>query len=277
MSHTNAFERLVFSVMTHPGAPLVERAQAAAAAGYQGIGLRPGDLARARQAGANDAGLRSLLADLGLSVVEIDVLVGWGLDGPAGAKARRHEERIYELADVFGAHHVTVTGDLAHGVEAGAEAFASLCDRAAAHGLIVALEFLPWTDVPDAATAARLVDLAERRNGGVLVDAWHHFRGAGSEEQLLALAPDRVVGVQFDDGLLHGTGSLLEQTFDRELPGEGEFDLPRFLRLLGGMGLGHLPLCVEVISPRLAELPVAEAARRSADATRRVLAQAFAA
>lgn len=271
----SAFDSLVLSVMTHPAAALEERARAAAAAGYRGIGLRPGDLDRARRAGATDAGLRSLLADLDISVVEIDVLVGWGLGGPAGDKARRHEERIYELADVFGAHHVTVTGDLAHGVEAGAEAFAALCDRAAEHGLIVALEFLPWTDVPDAATALRLVELAGRRNGGVLVDAWHHFRGAASEEQLQALAPDSVVGVQFDDGLLDGAGSLLEQTFDRELPGEGEFDLPRFLRLLEGMGVGDLPLCVEVISPRLGELPVAEAARRSADATRRVLAQTF--
>ncbi|MFV0463914.1 MAG: sugar phosphate isomerase/epimerase family protein, partial [Nostocoides sp.] len=162
----SSFDNIVLSVMTHPGAPLLDRAEAAAAAGFSGIGLRPGDLDRARRTGISDDHLRRRLDDLGISVVEIDVLVGWGLDEEARSKARGHEERIYELADTLGAHHLTVTGDLIDGIDAGAERFAAVCDRAAEHGLIVALEFLPWTEVADAATAGRIIDVAGRANGG---------------------------------------------------------------------------------------------------------------
>ena len=56
--------------------------------------------------------------------------------------------------------------------------FAALCDRAARHGLLVAFEFLPWSDVPDVAAAWRLIRLADRKNGGLLIDTWHYFRGA---------------------------------------------------------------------------------------------------
>ena len=46
------------------------------------------------------------------------------------------------------------------------ERFAALCDRAAEHDLLVALEFMPWTGIPNVATAAALgasVRAAERR------------------------------------------------------------------------------------------------------------------
>jgi sugar phosphate isomerase/epimerase len=268
------FDELVLSVMTSPGASFVDRVEAAASAGYHGIGLRPGDRTRAHAAGLSDDDLRRLLDRHGVRVVEIDALVGWGAGDDARAKARIHEERIYELADALGAHHMTITGDLTGPWERSVELFGAVCDRAAPHELGVALEFLPWSDVPDADTARRLVHAAGRANGGVLVDSWHHFRGAASDDQLLALPPKLVMGVQFDDGLMSGEGTLLEQTHDRRLPGDGEFDLGHFLRLLWGNGV-RLPLCVEVISPAMADRPAGDAARIAADRTRAVVDQAF--
>ncbi len=260
--------------MTHPGAGFEERVGAAAAAGYDAIGLRPGDRTRALATGLGDADLRAMLSDHGVSVLEIDVLVGWGMDDDAAAHARRHEKRIYELSDALGARHVTVTGDLAGPWERSVELFAALCDRAAEHGLAVGIEFLPWTEVRDAATAGRLVADAGRTNGGVVVDSWHHFRGAASDDQLRALPPERVLAIQLDDGFADGSGSLLEQTFDRELPGDGQFDLRHFLRLLNDLGV-VAPLCVEVISPRMARLSIEQACQVTADKTRAVLAGAF--
>ena len=272
---TAPFDQLVLSVMTSPQATFTDRAVAAAEAGYCGIGLRPGDRTRALATSLDDADLRRILADHELDVVEIDVLVGWGMDGDAAAKARRHEDQIYELADVVGAHHMTLTGDLSGPWERSVELFAGVCDRAASHELAVAIEFLPWTEVPDADTARRLVQAAGRPNGGVLVDSWHHFRGAASDDQLRALPPELILGVQFDDGYLTGSGTWLEQTFDRQLPGDGEFDLTHFLQLLWEIGV-RTPLCVEVISKALTELPVQEACRISAERTRLVVQSAFA-
>ncbi len=149
-----------------------------------------------------------------------------------------------------------------------------MCDRAAEHGLRIALEFLPWTEVPDADHAREIVQRAGRPNGGVQVDSWHHFRGAASDDQLRALPPELVVSLQFDDGLLSGEGTLYEQTFERLVPGEGEFQLVHFLQVLAENGV-TAPLGVEVISTRMAQLPVTEAARITADATNAILREAF--
>lgn len=266
---------LVLSVMTSPGAGLVERVEAAAAAGYAGIGLRTGDRRRAHEEGLTDADLRAVLEAAGVEVVELEGLHRWGVGGEPGEAARRHEERLYELADALGGRHVTATGDLDLPHDQVVERFAALCDRAAEHGLRIALEFLPWTEVDDAAAAWAIVRDADRHNGGVLVDTWHHFRGAASDEQLLAIPAERIAAVQFDDARPEVVGTLLEDTLHRRLlPGEGAFDLVGFVRTLVGHGV-RAPMCVEVISDELAALPIAEAAARTAAATRAVLARAL--
>jgi uncharacterized membrane protein len=40
---------------------------------------------------------------------------------------------------------------------------------------------------------------AGRQNGGLLVDAWHYFRGTDNEAALRALPAERIIAVQFDD------------------------------------------------------------------------------
>ena len=60
---------------------------------------------------------------------------------------------------------------------------------------------------------------------------------------------------------------------NRRPPGEGEFDLVRFVRTLDHIG-SRAPLAVEAISAELQSLPASEAARRLAEGTKSVLARA---
>ena len=87
------------------------------------------------------------------------------------------------MADALGARSLNVV-DLGEGepppIEVTAEAFAALCDRSAAHGLLVSIEFVPWSRIPDLATAMRIAELASRPNGGVMLDTWHLFRSGGT-------------------------------------------------------------------------------------------------
>src|SRR6187397_522248 len=61
-------------------ATLRERVDAAVAGGFSGISLWGRDYGRARRDGLDDAGIRSLLADHGLAVAELD-LAWWWLPG----------------------------------------------------------------------------------------------------------------------------------------------------------------------------------------------------
>jgi sugar phosphate isomerase/epimerase len=253
-----------------------ERVAAAAAAGFAGIGVLADDYAGCRASGLSDADLRAILDAHGVRVAELEFLFGWARADERQAWAKRTEDRLYAVADALGARHLNVgdidpAGDFPP-LDVVAERFAALCDRAAAHGLLVAIEFLPWTDIPDVRTAWEIARRAGRRNGGLLVDAWHYFRGAGNEAGLRAVPADAIVAVQLDDADA-ASGAPYEDTLRRRLPGEGTFDLVGLVRLLDAMGVAA-PVSVEIISAEHAARPANEAARAAHDATRAVLARA---
>jgi sugar phosphate isomerase/epimerase len=264
------------------GAPVrfsfAERVAAAAAAGFSAVGVQVDDYDACRASGLSDADMRRVLADHGICVAEIEFLFDWAHDGDAGARARTLEDRLYALADAFEPRHLNV-GDLGFSgalasPDVVAERFAGVCERAGQHGLLVAIEFLPWSPIPDAATAWGLVRRAGQKNGGVLIDAWHHFRGAADDAMLRAIPAEHIVAVQLDDADATPVGAPFEDTvLRRRLPGAGAFDLVGLVRLLDEIGV-HAPISVEIISPEHHALPVAEAARRAADSTRAVLATA---
>ena len=265
-------------VMQAPRFSFVERVSAAAAAGFVGIGLDSTDYAAMRSGGTSDAELRRVLDDHGMRVLEIEFHFDWALDGARGREARARGATFDALAAAFAPDHLTV-GELgapgdAPPVEVIAERFGEVCDRAAAHGTRVAFEFLPWTAVPDLASAAEIARRAARPNGGVLLDAWHYFRGRPDAALLRSLPGDRITGVQLDDADPTMVGSLAEDTMlRRRLPGEGSFDLAGLVSMLDAGGV-TTPFSVEILSVEHQTLPVDEAARRAFDSTAAVVAQA---
>lgn len=260
--------------------PFAERVRAAAGAGFAALGLYVGEYQRLRAEGATDADLRAVLDDSGVRVVELEALRGWTATGARRDAYLESERAVFAMADALGpAHHVQVIGPYAGTLDDAAEAFAGVCDRAAEHGLCAAIEFLPqMTNIPDAATAMEIVTRAGRDNGGICLDAWHHFRGADDAEMLRRVPAGRIFTVQIDDGPRRPVDAdyYTDCTRHRLAPGEGEFDLTGFLALLAEMGVA-IPLSVEVISADLQERPADEVARRLHAATRTVMAAARAA
>jgi sugar phosphate isomerase/epimerase len=266
------------------GVPFRERLAAAAAGGFAGISLWGRDYRSARDEGLGDADIRALLADRGLAVAELDPAWWWlpGADLTIPPEADPEdvfwcrEDDLFAIADAVGARSVNAVdvfgGDW--GVDDAAESFSALCDRAAEHGLVAHLEFLPWSRIPDVATAWDIVRRADRANGGIAVDAWHFFRSGADGEALRGVPGSHVLGIQLDDGPLEAEANLIDATLhERRLPGEGELDLLALVGILTDIG-AIAPVGVEVFSDDLHALPPVEAARRAGDATRRLLAQA---
>ncbi len=167
-------------------ASLREMVEAASANGYAGITLWPNDVRGAHAAGLDDADIRSLIADHGLVVAELDPLLSWvpGLDLSNLSEQEQGflgvtEHDFYAIAEAVGGTAINIAQGFGASIDrdAAIEAFAGLCDRAKEHGLDVVLEFLPWSGIPDARTALEIVEKAGRDNGGITLDTWHHFRG----------------------------------------------------------------------------------------------------
>jgi sugar phosphate isomerase/epimerase len=258
--------------------PFRDRVGAAAAAGYRAISLWGRDYQAARDEGYTDADLVALLEDHGLVVAELDP-VWWWTPGAAQFSIppeldpidvfRFGEAELFRVGEVLGARSVNaadvIGGDWS--LADAAACFAALCDRAAERGLLVHLEWLAWSRVPE------VVTLADRPNGGLNIDTWHCARTGTSAADLLAVPGDRVLAIQVDDGPAEAEDNLIEATLHlRLLPGDGAFDLSGYLGALRTIG-ARAPVGVEVFSDELHALGPAEAARRAARATRDLLSE----
>ncbi|HWO73928.1 MAG TPA: sugar phosphate isomerase/epimerase family protein [Dehalococcoidia bacterium] len=258
---------------------LAERVAAAAHAGFTGVGLTHADYQVLSDRGYSDDDMFSILESYEVHVVELEFLSGWSSDDPAvREQARKAETRLYEVADALGGLNLNVgcsepAGQLPP-LEAVAERLAAICDRAKAHGLRVAVEFMPWTAIPDVATAWRIVEAAGRPNAGILLDAWHYFRGAADPAQLRAVPPEKIMAVQLNDGSASLVGTVQQDARRRRrLPGQGDFDLTGLVRLLDEMGV-NAPYAVEVMSEDLAAMDVEQAAAAAFGAASAVLEKA---
>src|SRR5258705_13628274 len=151
----------------------------AAAAGFRTIGIRltatpsvgipPYDILRDGPI-LRETLLR--LADTGVSVLDTEFL-RFEPDQPVGVP-----EGFLGVSARLGAKNVLVMSaepDEARTIER----FGDLCDRAAADGLQVCLEFAVYTGIRTLAHAAQVVAKAKRPNASVLVDALHFSRSGG--------------------------------------------------------------------------------------------------
>jgi sugar phosphate isomerase/epimerase len=281
LTGATSFERPRFGFAERVAAAAAAGFAGAAAAGFAGIGLLGGDHELTHQQGLSDPDLAVILADHGIVLAEVEFLMEWsaGPEEPERlATARMLEDQVWAVADAFGPRVVSV-GEIGGPEQLPpfdvlAERFGALCDRAAAHGLLVALEFVPWSGIPDIVAAADLVRAVDRSNAGINLDTWHWFRGNPDAEVLRAVA-DRVFVIQLDDADRTVVGTLFEDTtLRRRYPGDGSFDLVGLLMLARDAGV-EAPVSVEVMSTEHYALPVAEAARRAHDTARAVVDRAW--
>jgi sugar phosphate isomerase/epimerase len=250
------------------------RCRAAAEAGFTGIGLHVDDLARTVADGLDVAGMRAVLADTGLRLVELEFLAGWSFDVDAPALDAT-VTAIEQVADAFGGRHVS-TGEFRAAPDDGldldsaAARLAALAARLDRRGLRLALEAFRWSAISDVAAAVELLRRAAAPNAGLMVDVWHFYHGGGRPELLAELAEGAVAAVQLNDGpRVHGD-YLRHARAARMLPGDGELDVVGLVRALRATGFDG-PWCVEVNTPEFRALPVDQAAKRAADAAASVL------
>ncbi len=246
------------------------RVAAAADAGFRGIGLFLGDYQLLQDEGHDDAWIEHVLERHDLCLAEIEVLMEWC---PLTGRGRHLLELACHLSERFGVRHVHAIGPYSGTTNAAAKAFAVLCDAAAATGLQVALEHLPFTNVTTLAKALAIVEAANRPNGGLCLDSWHHFRGQREWDVLARLPLERIKSIQINDGPEQPVDPdyYRDTVAHRLTPGTGSFDLLRFLATIRERGYQG-PVSVEVLSEDLRELPAERVCMELARGTRALLA-----
>jgi sugar phosphate isomerase/epimerase len=242
----------VYASVTARGRPFFEKLEAVADAGFDGISVSTFDYRAAQAEGHTDADIVAAVRGSGVEIASVGGATRW-LTGAAD----EDEVLAMDLAERFGSGTLNCTPTNAPytGLEDAVSAFAAVCDRAARRGLRCKLEFVYGTDLSDLATAWDVVRLAERPNGGLLVDNWHLHYSGRTFEDLRAVPAERIFGVQLADGLAE-PGERDPKTGSRQrlLPGEGELDVVGFVRTLEEMGATE-PYEAEPINRRWDEVP----------------------
>ena len=198
------------------------------------------------------------LADTGVSVLDTEFL-RFEPEIPKGIP-----EGFLEVSARLGARNVLVMSaepDESRTVDR----FCELCDRAAAYGLRVGLEFAIYTGVRTLAHAAHVVARSKRSNASVLIDALHFSRSGGIPAHVAQIDPSLIRYAQICDAGpdMPGPGDtpalIREARSGRLLPGEGVLPLAELVAALPD----GVPLAIEAPCRATADLPAAERAKRA--------------
>jgi sugar phosphate isomerase/epimerase len=246
----------------------------AASCGYDAVGIRllpsmPGGIAYSLM--DDQTALKETLGRLdatGIKVADLEVV------------ALRPETEIaafsafFETGARLGAKHILVAAydpDLSRF----RDRYAAFCEAAAPYGLTADLEFMPWTYVPDLATANRIVAPMAQANAGILVDALHFDRSRSSLLQLGDVPTHRLHYWQLCDGPAERPATTEEMMHaarhERMFPGEGGIDLVALARAMPA----DITVSIEVPTVELARtIGPKERAQRALDAATNVIARA---
>lgn len=225
-----------------------ETIQIAAATGYDYAGLRlwPNSPGAPQQhlIGQPQAlrETRAVIQDTGVGVWDLELI-------RINAEFEAHTwDALLDVGAALNAKAILVAGDDTDPVRL-TENFARLCDIMRPYGMTADLEFMPWTAVPDARSALRVITQAGTPvNAGILVDALHVGRSHTRLDDLRAIPRHLLHYAQICDGL-EGTHFSSDEMIHtarcaRELPGEGNIDLRGIFAALPD----ELPVSVEVVN-----------------------------
>ena len=247
--------------------PLRDRVEAAAWAGYTGMGFAHQDLLAAKEK-IGYAAMKRLLDDHGIVHIEVEFLGDWFTAGEKKQASDLIRLDLLEAAHALGARNIKVAGEMwteTCDVPRYAEAFADVCADAAGIGTAVAIEILPMTNIRKLEIATAILEQAGHENGGLCIDIWHFLRGGIDVERIAKLPLQYLKSVEIDDARAEITGTIWEDTlFHRLYPGEGVFDCPAFIKSVEATGFRGA-YGVEVINEVYRKLPLREQAKRSFD------------
>ena len=225
-----------------------EALRVAAACGYGHVGLRlwpnaPG--APQQYLLGLPQVLQETLAvqrDTGVGVLDLEIIrIGEGFDP-------HHWDALLEAGAALRARAILVAGDDPEEARL-SENYARLCGVMQPYGMSADLEFMPWTAVPDAASALRVVRTAgSPANAGILVDALHFGRSRSTLDDIRAIPRALLHYAQICDasaGLHFSTEEMIHTArCERLLPGEGSINVQGLFDALPA----DLPVSVEVVN-----------------------------
>lgn len=250
-----------------------DRVQAAARAGFNGIGIWHTDLEHILQHRTLKE-MKKIIDDNGINHIELEFLNDWFLDGARKAESDSRKKRLFEASEALHAKHIKV-GDFYNStcpMPRIIEAFATLCAEAENYGATIGFEIMGCAMIDNIKDALTMVETAGAKNSGVIIDIYQVANLGMTHEEIKRIPLEYLTNVELNDGTLPGSPD--HDPSNRSFCGEGEYDIRGFINCVNNMGYSG-PWGVEVISEKLAGLPLKELSTRAFNTTMAEFAKLF--
>lgn len=229
---------------------LVEKLEAIAAAGYDGIEIFEQDFI-AHDGNPREVG--DLIRSMGLDITLFQPFRDFeGLPAPLRAKAFDRAERKFDLMQELGTDLVLICSschpEAIGGIDRAATDFHELGERAAKRGLRVGYEALAWgRHVNDHRDAWEIVRRADHANVGLILDSFHTLARKIDPETIRRIPGDKIFFVQLADAPLIEMDLLYWSRHFRNMPGEGDLAVTDFMKAV--MATGYTgPISLEIFN-----------------------------
>lgn len=191
------------------------------------------------------ADVKKALDDNGLAVPTCIYLGDWfDSEGDAYINAWNEIKRRLEIAADIGARHVIAgppAGQACY--DTGAARYRELLELGDQFGVKPAMEFLGFVgQLNTIEDAMQVMDKSGRNDATTVLDPFHIFRGGGDLEAITKLTASQIAVSHFNDVPAEPSREV-QHDKDRVWPGDGIFDLQRYLQLITETGYeGYLSL-----------------------------------
>src|SRR6185369_15252853 len=145
-----------------------DRVEAAAKAGFKGIGIWHTDLEHILF-NRTLKDMKLILDDNGIEYLELEFLTDWFVEGGRKAESDSRKRKLLEASAALNAKHVKI-GDFYNSacpMSRIIEAFAALCKEAEDYGATIGFEFMASAMLNNLKDSLALVEAANAKNGGL--------------------------------------------------------------------------------------------------------------
>ena len=228
-----------------------EKLSAIASAGFDGIEIFEQDFIGFEH-GPLEAG--NLVRDFGLEIMLFQPFRDFeGLPpGPLRERAFARARQKFEVMNRLGTDLMLICSSVhpaaIGGIDRCADDLAELGEIAATYGVRVGYEALAWgRHVNDHRDAWEIVRRADHANVGLILDSYHTMARGIDPDSIRSIPGDRIFFLQLADAPAIDMDLLYLSRHFRNMPGEGDLDLRRFMAAVAATGYGG-PLSLEIFN-----------------------------
>jgi 2-keto-myo-inositol isomerase len=254
-------------------ASLMDKIDAAAAAGFQAVELWNGDVFAYIEGGGRLEDVQRRLAEKGLTVPSMIAIMGFVGNETPGREVRLAEaRRRMQQAKDLGAPFIVASPPMGRAdLSRCGRDYAELMASGREIGIRPAMEFLGFVEHVNSIAAAREIMERSGDPGATIVIDWFHMvRGDGREsifEDLRALKAEQIAIVHLDDVPYRKPfGEMTDG--DRVYPGDGDIPIDDLFRILAEIGYRG-PVSLELFNEHLWAQDPYQVARTGFEKSRR--------